>query len=209
MEPRPTPFTLVFDLLAADRFPAIRDELAEGRDLGRFLLAPAAVELLRELRPDEGLGDAADDFVAFVHAAYCHWDDGGRKLTLGEAQTRQLIERSADQNFAWAGKPSCYVQVAPRLLWSRVGGSEIHEPLDGWFAIPEGDQLRMVACLGVHPARPGLSVVTATGLPPARPGGEPTRPPFAPQMEGGDTAGLHSVATATELLWLGWGVGLD
>src|SRR5690606_34582453 len=75
MEPRATPFTLVFDLLAADRFPAIREELTEGREIDRFLLAPAAVELLRELRPDEGLGDAADDFVAFVHAAYCHWDD--------------------------------------------------------------------------------------------------------------------------------------
>lgn len=209
MEPRATPFTLVFDLLAADRFPAIREELTEGREIDRFLLAPAAVELLRELRPDEGLGDAADDFVAFVHAAYCHWDDGRRKITLDEGETRRLLTRDPDRNTAWAGQPSCYVQVAPRLLWSRVGGSDIHEPVDGWFAIPEGDRLRMVACLGVHPARPGLSVVTATGGPAVAADFEPGRVAFAPQMEGGDTAGLHSVASAAELLWLGWGVGLD
>lgn len=209
MEPRATPFTLVFDLLAADRFPAISDELGGERSVGRFLMSAAAVEFLHELRPDEGLGDAADDFVTFVYAAYCHWDDGHRKLELDDAATRRLMARSASEQRNWQGQPSCYVQVAPRLLWSRVGGSDIHEPIDGWFAIPEGDQLRVVACLGVHPARPGLSVVTALGGSPAAPLRENGTAAFAPEMDGGEAAGLHSVASAAELLWLGWGAGLD
>ena len=32
-----------------------------------------------------------------------------------------------------------------------------------WFTVPEGDALRVVACLGLHAERPGLSVLTATG----------------------------------------------
>lgn len=207
MGPRATPFSLVFELLASERFPAIRDAMQGDHSLGRFLMAPPAVDLLHELRPDEGLGDAVDDFVTFVYAAYRHWVDDLRRIELDEAATRALLDSRRERR-ARPGQRSAYVQVAPRLLWSKVGDSDQHEPIDGWFAIPEGDQLRVVACLGVHPARPGLSVVSALGAdppPPLRDAGAP----FEPLMEGGKAAGLHSVASADELLWLGWGVALD
>ena len=99
---------------------------------------------------------------------------------------------------------STYVQIAPRILWSQVESSDIHEPLDGWFAVPEGDALRVVACLGLHPGRPGLSVLTAVGAAPTSLGREDGTAPFAPTMEGGTGAGLHSVVNGEELLWLAW-----
>lgn len=207
MGPRATPFSLVFELLASERFPAIRDAIQEDTSLGRFLMTPAAVDLLHELRPDEGLGDAVDDFVTFVYAAFRHWADELRRIELDEAATLALLETGRQRRATVAGS-SAYVQVAPRLLWGKVDDSDQHEPIDGWFAIPEGDQLRVVACLGVHPARPGLSVVSALGAdppPPLRDAGAP----FEPLMEGGKAAGLHSVASADELLWLGWGAALD
>src|SRR5690606_41227969 len=97
-----------------------------------------------------------------------------------------------------------YIQVAPHLIWARVEGAASHEPIDGWFAVPRTDGLAVVACLGVHAARPGLSVMIATGQRPgplAREGGAEL---FAPTMDGGDTAGLFEVTSPQELLELAW-----
>jgi hypothetical protein len=213
--PRPHPFALVFGALAPDRFPALREALGDDRRIEHFLMTPAALELLHELRPDEGLGDAVDDFVAFVHAAYCYWDGGQQDMVLDAEPTRRLIEIS-DQRSEIGAPPrisdlrspiSRYVQIAPRVLWSQVESSEIHEPIDGWFVIPEGEQLRVVACLGLHAERPGLSVMTAIGPAPRTLRRDDGTAPFAPIMEGGAGAGLHSVANAEELLWLGWRAG--
>jgi hypothetical protein len=218
---RPHPFSLVFGELATTRFPAVRDALAGDRRLEHFLMTPAAIELLHELRPDDGLGDAVDDFVAFVHAAYCYWDDGERTVSLEEAGVRSAMETGRRRMEDGPGHPrsplsildppsSSYVQIAPRILWCQVESSEIHEPIDGWFAIPEvgatpaSPVLRVVACLGLHPERPGLSVLTAVGTAPISLQRDDGSAPFAPTMEGGSAAGLHSVANTDELLWLAW-----
>lgn len=200
--PRPHPFDLVFGEFAAARFPAVRDAVGPDLTLAHFLMTPAAVELLHELRPDEGLGDAVDDFVAFVHAAFRYWHDGGRTVVLDVDATRGL--GAGAQRAAPLPPVTQYIQIAPRILWSQVESSEIHEPIDGWFAIPEGEQLRVVACLGLHSERPGLSVLTAVGASPATVQRDDGTPPFAPAMEGGAAAGLHSVVNAEELLWLAW-----
>lgn len=212
---RPHPFTLVFGELAAEKFPAVRDALGGDLRLEHFLMTPAAVELLHELRPDEGLGDAVDDFVAFVHAAVCFWDAGERTVLLVERDVRSAMEGGGRRTEGGEGEESppsstlhpplsMYFQLPPRIVWSRVEGSDFHEPLDGWFAIAEGEDLRVVACLGVHPERPGLSVLTAVGPKPVALRREDGTAPFSPTMEGGAEAGLHSVADADELLWLAW-----
>lgn len=219
--PRPHPFTMVFGDLAAERFPAIRAALAGDLRLVHFLMTPAAIELLHELRPEEGLDEATDDFIAFVHAAFCYWHDGERTVVLEEATTRRMMEisdrRSESGEGAMSAAPvsdlrsliSRYVQIAPRLLWSQVESSEIHEPIDGWFAVPEGEQLRVVACLGVHSERPGLSVLTVVGQPPSSVSRDDSTSAFAPTMDGGVEAGLHSVANGEELLWLAWRASAD
>ncbi|MES1259867.1 MAG: hypothetical protein ABUL71_04665, partial [Gemmatimonadota bacterium] len=98
-----------------------------------------------------------------------------------------------------------YVQLAPRLIWGQLDAEASFEPLDGWFAFASSDDtLRMVACFGVHPERPGVSVVALEGTEPVavvRPDGSP---PFSPTMSGGDAAGLHAVSGPDELLLLGW-----
>lgn len=215
--PRPHPFALVFGDMAADRFPEVRDALQGNLDIEHFLMTPAAVELLHELRPEEGLGDAVDDFVSFVHAAFCYWHDGEHTTTVDTTTVRDIMANSEQRT---ANDPETlppiadrrspfvtYVQLPPRLLWSQVESSEIHEPLDGWFVVPQGDARRVVACLGLHAERPGLSVLVATGTEPLTLAREDGTAPFAPLMEGGAAAGLHSVADADELLWLAWRTG--
>ncbi|MCA9769380.1 MAG: hypothetical protein KC485_11240 [Gemmatimonadetes bacterium] len=204
--PRPHPFDLVFGTIGPERFPAITEAVGDARDLDAFLMAEPAITLLRDLRPDEGLGEAVDDFVIFVHAAWAWWTAGAHTVELDAAASARLLERESAATPDPAGAGAMYIQVAPRRIWARVAEADSHEPLDGWFVLPVGDSRRVVACLGVHPARPGLSVLVAEGPRPvrrARPDGSAT---FAPRMEGGDTAGLASVDSPEELLLLAWSV---
>lgn len=202
---RPHPFGLVFGELADQHFAAIRDAAGQERGVEPLLMCRPMVDLLHLLRPDEGLGDGVDDFVAFVHACYLHWCDGAHTTSLDAKATRTLVTTATTGSGAADDQAvSRYVQLHPRLLWSRLGASDIHEPLDGWFAIPEGPALRMVACLGVHPSRPGLSVLAVKGTMPDQLVRGDGTPAFAPEMEGGAAAGLWSVATVDELLTLGW-----
>lgn len=206
MTERPTPFALVFASLADERFGAIRDTLGDAPRLDDFLMAAPVVELLRDLRPDEGLGDAVDDFIAFVHAAYRHWASGTPVRILDREATDRLLAAAGTASGppGDSGSPATeYIQVAPRRIWARLQDQDTHEPLDGWFAVPEGEGLRVAACLGLHPSRPGLSVLVAEGRPSpgtAREGDAP----FAATMEGGAAAGLASIANAEELLRLAW-----
>lgn len=199
------PFRQVFGPMADERFPAIREAAAGERAIEPLLMCRPMMDLLHDLRPDTGLGESVDDFVAFVHACYLYWCDGTHDTALDEATTHQLV-RDAAAGVVRGEPPNAarYVQVHPRLLWTRPESSEIHEPIDGWFAVREGTALRMVACIGVHPARPGLSVMAVRG---ERPDALGRTPPYAPEMEGGAAAGLVSVATVEEMLALGWQAG--
>ncbi len=207
MNAQPTPFDLIFAALAEERFPAVRQAVGDAPPLDDFLIAGPVVELLHDLRPEEGLGSAVDDFVALVHAVFRHWVDGCPVRILDAARTAALrsgFAATAPTPSGEGDRPVKYIQVAPRMIWARLEEADVHEPLDGWFAVPNGGALRVVACLGVHPSRPGLSVLAAEGERPLlqpRPDGSP---PFAPVMEGGDRAGLASVVTTAELLSLGW-----
>lgn len=204
--PDPHPFDLVFGDLAAERFPAIDEAIGAATTLDAFLMATPAVQLLHDLRPDEGLGEAVDDFVAFVHAAWRFWADGQSTRRFDVDATRALCAGTAGV-IRIPAPTAHYIQVAPRLVWGQLADGESWQPLDGWFVVPTPGAMRVVACFGLHAARPGLSVVAAEAE--MRGGGGPLvrgdgTPPFAPLMEGGDQAGLHAVATVEELLELAW-----
>jgi hypothetical protein len=94
--------------------------------------------------------------------------------------------------------------VAPQLIWGRLAEDAPFEPLDGWFAMPSGAGLRIVACFGVHPERPGMSVAAVDGPLPAAISRADGTPLFAPTMSGGDLAGLHAISGPEELLLLGF-----
>src|SRR5262249_27723088 len=99
MTTRPTPFDLVFGELADVRFPAlergIRKAGYDPKSRDAFTLVKEAVELLRELLPDEGMGAGMDDFVAFVHAGFAYWLDGRPIVQIDrETLDRVLRERA-------------------------------------------------------------------------------------------------------------------
>jgi hypothetical protein len=201
------PFSLVFGDLADLHFPPIRDALAEDRSIEAFMLSAPALDLMGRLRPDDGLGDAADDFVAFVYAAWRFWCDGKRVVVLDEKTTRARCtpgHAPVPAGDASGPETTRYIQVTPRLVWGRLASDETYEPLDGWFATRSGPVLRVVACFGLHSARPGLSVVVAQGPWPGAVAREDGSAIFSPMMPGGDLAGLHAVAAPEELLLLAW-----
>jgi hypothetical protein len=203
------PFTLLFGAFRAEHFPRIRAALGERTDVDAFMLAAPALDLLRELRPDEGLGEGVDNFVALVHAAYLFWRDGEALSVLDERATRECCGATPAANQTMSSRStlpiSKYVQLAPHIVWGQLDDDAPFEPLDGWFAVPgRDDALRMVACFGVHPQRPGVSVVVLEGSLPigvARPDGTAL---FAPLMPGGNAASLFAVNSPDELLLLGW-----
>ena len=217
---RVQPFALLFGAFRDARLPAIRAALGDNSDVNAFMLAAPALELLRDLRPDEGLGPGIDDFVALVHAGYLFWRDGENTITLDETATRKLPHPERSEGAV--GTPpaarsldklgtrelslgATYVQIAPHIIWGQLDPDAAFEPLDGWFATPTRDgTLRMVACFGVHAQRPGVSVVAVQGGCPAITARDDGTRPFAPTMPGGNAAHLHAVATADELLLLGW-----
>jgi hypothetical protein len=204
---RPTPFDLVFDPLADDRFPAIRDTLARSgrdpRDRDAFLMEQASVTLIRDLRPGDGLGDGMDQLVALVHHAYLFWAGDRRVRSVDRAGLDLMLATDLppdlrDDTLAW------YLQLPERRLWAQALEDSAHEPLDGAFVhhAPDG-ALRVLGVLGVHPDRDGFTVVEATGT---RTAGAARRDaaPFSSVLPGGESAGLYSIAGAPELIELGW-----
>jgi hypothetical protein len=206
--PRPSPFDLVFAGLAEERFPRIRTALqSAGRDPAdrdAFLLEREVALLLRELRPDEGLGEGIDQLAALLHHAYLFWESGQPVVTLDGDALADMLEQPAGADAGEAPR-GFYAAYPPRRIWAEVMEGEPPEPLDGSFLHTVGpDDLRVLGVFGLRPERLGFSVVEASGprAPAlARPDGTPL---FAPTLAGGTAAGLHSIAGAEELLELGW-----
>ena len=204
---RPTPFDLVFDPLADDRFPAIRDALAgsgrDPRDRDAFLMERASVSLVRELRPGDGLGDGMDQLVALVHHAYLFWAGGQRVRSIDRAGLDLMLATDLpsdlkDDALAW------YLQLPERRMWAQALEDSAHEPLDGIFVhhAPVGT-LRVLGVLGVHADRNGFTVVEAIGEHTAGVMREGSAP-FSSVLPGGAAAGLYSIAGTSELIELGW-----
>jgi len=194
---RPTPFEAVFAPWAAEKFGALREALRSGgvaaHDRDAFLMARPAIELIRDLRPEAGLGEAIDEFVALIHAAYRFWEEGQHLIQVDEATFRPLVR-----------PPAFYLQFPPRRVWGAPVPGGPHEPLDGCFVVRDGATLHVAGIFGFHPGRDGFSVVSVSG--PRSPGlrREDGTPLFSPVLPGGATAGLFSVTGMEELLELVW-----
>lgn len=217
--PRATPFDLIFDRIAGERFPALRAALesagVDPTDRDAFLMVREAIQLVRDLRPDEGFGEAIDQLVALVHHAYLFWAAGSRVLELapdglatllgpaaaGEADPAETVgpDAAADVPAAY------YAQLPERRVWAEVIERLPHEPLDGCFVHPVPEQsLRVLGVFGIHQERQGFSVVEAIGPRAGLLARENGAPLYAPVLTGGAAAGLHSIVGEEELLELGW-----
>src|SRR3954470_2584850 len=208
---RPTPFDVVFENAAETTFPAIRTALGESprdpRDRDGFLMNREVVSLLRELRPDEGLGEGIDQLAALIHHGYLFWAGGGHTVRLSSDHLPDILGHSSVSTPQLDG-PALYTQLPERRVWAQGIPRDPPEPLDGWFQYhdPNGEVLRVLGVFGMHPDRPGFSVVEVSGARPlglTRPDGSSV---FSSTLPGGASAGLFSVAGEEELLELGWRV---
>jgi hypothetical protein len=216
---RPTPFDLIFDRVADERFPAVRAALesagSDPHDRDAFLMIRDAIQLVRDLRPDEGVGEAIDQLVALVHHAYLFWAAGARVLELAPDGLATLLGGGATQDadpadggpVAPDGAPpfAYYAQLPGHRVWAEVIERQPHEPLDGCFvhSVPDGT-LRVLGVFGIHPERQGFSVVEAIGPRAGVLAREDGAALYAAVLPGGGAAGLHSIVGEEELLELGW-----
>lgn len=203
---RPTPFELVFSGLAPDHFPPIRDALAAANvhpgNRDAFLLTRPAMTLLRELRPDDSdAGEGLDELTALMHHVYVFWAAGRRVWSLPAPELRSLLTDATAPAVSEGG--AGYMQFPERLIWASLTAAGPWEPLDGCFvhADPEG-RLRVLGIFGVHPARDGFTVAEAIGVPGAITARRDGTTLFAPSLDGGAFAGLHSVVEPNELVEL-------
>lgn len=205
---RPTPFDLVFGDVASERFPPVREGIvAAGRDLGsrdEFLLVREVAELMREIRPDEGLGEAVEALVAFVHTAFLYWHHGERLVEVERDVLGRAIAVGARTGASDApDTPTSYIQLPPLVVWGVPIAGSPPEPLDGWFLSRPGEVLTILAVFGLRPGREAMTTVEISGPRPppslARLDGTPL---FAPRVTGGAAAQLYSVEGEEELLEL-------
>lgn len=206
---RPTAFDLVFRHSAQEVFPPIRRALDQAghdpHDRDRFLMLKEVVTLIRELRPEEGLGEGIAQLTALLHHSYLFWNAGEPIFDLSADRLMSLLgsasmSEEADRSVAY------YAAMPERRIWAQVIPAQPPEPLDGCFvhSAPGEQEIRVLGVFGVHPDRAGFSVVEAAGRRPvllARADGSAL---FAPTLPGGEAAGLFSITGEEELLELGW-----
>jgi hypothetical protein len=206
---RTTPFELVFHRVAESSFPRIAASLAAGghdpADRDAFLMDRAVITLLRDLRPDEGVGEAMDQMVALVHHAYLTWAAGGLTIPIGRETAEELLGTLSQEGADPGNVSPYYAQFPERMVWARVIEDEAPEPLDGVFVSRNQDALlRVLGIFGLRPDRPGFSAVEAAGPRAARLTREDGTALFAPALPGAAAAGLRSITGEEELLELGW-----
>ena len=208
--PGPTPFDLVFGQSAQDVFPKIRLGLGQAghdpRDRDRFLMLREVVTLVRELRPEKGMGKGIDQLVALVHHSYLYWEAEERVLELTAEHLPSLLRTPTSGGDKVPVPSAYYVQVPQHRVWAEVIPGQPPEPLDGCFvhSTPDGAGLRVLGVFGIHPEREGFSVVEAIGPQPLTLVRADGTELFAPTLTGGKAAGLFSITGEEELLDLGW-----
>jgi len=209
---RAHPFDLVFRPAAAEIFPQIRSALTQAgydpRDRDRFLMIREVVTLLRDLRPDEGIDEGIDQLAALLHHAYLFWASGEHTVEVTADRLSGLMG-SSDIRGEADSDVACYVAMPPHRVWADVIPGQPPEPLDGCFVDPGlGRTLRVLGVFGIHPERPGFSVVEAAGERPLVLGRADGSDLFAPTLTGGKAAGIFSITGEEEMLELGWRIEL-
>jgi hypothetical protein len=204
---RLTPFDLVFRPASQEVFPEIRLAFLNGghnpRDRDRFLMLREVVTLLRELRPEQGLGEGIDQLAALLHHAYLYWDSDEPVF---EVPPLLLTTASVPAEEHSVHTALAYYAVMPEhRIWAEVIPGQPSEPLDGCFVHSSLDgTLRVLGVFGIHRDREGFSVVEAAGPRPAGLARVDGSQLFEPTLPGGRAAGLFSISGMEELLELGW-----
>ena len=212
---RPTPFSVAFGEIAR-RFPAIAEALqqesAAPDDRDRFVLMEPVGRLLGEIVPEGAGAEAMEIHVLLLHTAFLHWSSGGAVYRIGEQALQRAI--ATRQISGELPHPALYLQLPELRVWGAPTPGAVPEPLDGMF-VSKGEAPGTVAVLaifGMRPDRPGFSAVGIEGRADGDDAAgneievaaerEDGSAAFGPMLAGGSAAGLHSVASAGELLLL-------
>lgn len=208
---RPTPFDLVFAPLAVSHFEAIRGESGAGsaapHDRTAFMKLPATQRLLAELEglQEDPQAEAVAEYLVALYAAWRFWE-AGSPIRVVERDALETLIGEPPAPEAPAAPPAAYLQFPEHWFWARIADSAPHEPLDGMFVVGEesGRETTIVAVLGLRRDRDGFSQVTVTATPPeyAAAGALSRNPPFGSTIDGGEKAGVRSITSAAELLYL-------
>ncbi len=233
--PRVTPYDVVFanQRFEQDAFPNITAE-AEGRgvdvaDPDAFVLLGTVGALLRELPAPEAAPDRAEGptpvellrpLAALLFQAFHFWRCGRRVFRLDAAQLDQALGPGLEVG-TWTLEPphsAGYLQLPRHRLWSRIEEGATAEAVDGffWAMIPRSEpprpayqRLDVLLALGMHPGRPGLSVIECAVTLPAEPPGHwadliarEHGEDFANVLPGGELTGLRALVNTAEVLKL-------
>lgn len=209
---RPTPFDLVFGgkLAAFDEIRA--DAHRVGRDPRSpvdFPNVPATQRILDEVESEELVTAqplAAAEYLAMLYASYRFWDAGRVVIPIDRGRLAARLADDPPNRRPEIPAGACYLQFPLRWFWAQIAPEAPHEPLDGMFvtAAPRGDQVTLLAVFGLHPDRAGFGQISVSvhpddiiaardAIPDAR---------FAPDLPGGEAAGLRSITAVGELLLL-------
>lgn len=207
--PRPTPFDIAFGEAAGERFERMRQSLAatgrDPHDLDAFMLDREVVTYLRELVPEEGVGDAIEQHVALLHHAYLFWAEGAWIVRPTRDRTRRLLTEPGPEATPSAEGllRAVYLQLPERLVWAALAPDEPHQPLDGLFLRPwPAGGYFLLAIYGLHRGSEGFGVVEVDGYREPVLARDDGTPLFAPVLPGGAEAGLFSIVGGEELLEL-------
>jgi hypothetical protein len=207
---RSTPFDLVFADTAEKSFSEIRAALTQAevdpRDRDAFLMLREVVQLVRELRPEQGLGEGIDQLAALVHHSYLFWAAGGPTVELPAEHLGDLLAGTAPELAGSEEPPAYYVHLPERRIWADTVAGIPPEPLDGCFVhlSRDGRSLRVLGVFGLQPERAGFTVVEVAGSRPVGLTRADGSALFAPTLPGGVAARLFSLVGGEELLELGW-----
>ena len=207
MPNRPTPFDLVFEPIAAERFPIVQASLRASNldpdDPEAFILDRAVMALLRELVPEES--GAIQEHLALLHHAFLFWADGRRTFSLSARALAALVSESPGPAIPkGAGVPRAYyIQFPQRVVWAALGGPGPREPLDGLFVRPwPNGGVFALAVFGLHESRAGFTVVEVEGYHSDSTGRADGTAAFTPIIPGGAKAGLLEIVGEDELVEL-------
>jgi len=210
---RTNPFEHAFATFATRHFPEIRDDassqLKDTADLPQFASLGTVQRLLDELESPEALEtepEAAAEYLAGLYVAFRFWDTGQSVLPVDRQRLEASFEAPERDRTITVPDGACYIQLPEQWFWAQIEPGQPHEPVDGLF-LAKGAHRReflILVVLGLRADRPGFSQVwlTARGEDFSLAAAEARTPPFAPVLEGGDTAGLKSLVSEADVLLL-------
>ncbi|MDH5589403.1 MAG: hypothetical protein OEZ65_09995 [Gemmatimonadota bacterium] len=210
---RITPFEIAFPDADVVFAPIREESVARGldpRDPHEFTLLGSVGSVLTELRDPAGGPAGSAELGTLLYHGYNLHGGGARPHLLSVAAARHAVDGRFTASEWELPHGAGYLQLPQHMFWMGSEGGDAAESVDGmfWTEEPLRKILHVLLVLGIRGDREGFTVVPVPGAPLRESGRwleEEARdegPDFAATLPGSELAGLHSIATAGEVLKL-------